>query len=140
MTPDERDTRYFAIRSIGCIACLLFGVAGIVGPQIHHLNFGDRHGGARLGDEYTVGLCPWHHVGQPPERMWKAEAQERMGPSWELNPNAFRERFGTGVQLLAYQNRLIREWLDTFVVPPRVGPLIGIDTTTGKRHGARGTN
>lgn len=125
MTPSERDTRFLAIREIGCIACLMLGL-GIVGPQVHHLNLGDHHGGKRLGDEYTVGLCPWHHVGQPPDHMWKAEAQRLMGPSWELNPNAFRERFGTGAQLLAYQNELIRRWLSAFVVPPSVGPFLEI--------------
>ena len=115
MNEHERNIRYTAIREIGCIACRLFGVPGIVPPQIHHLNFGDKHGGERRGDEFTIGLCPWHHVGQPHAGMLKAQSQTYSGPSWELRPSAFREQFGTGDELLAIQNALIAHWRSTFV-------------------------
>lgn len=57
MNEIERDQRYTLIRICGCVACHLFKVPGVVPPQVHHLNAGDKHGGERLGDEFTVGLC-----------------------------------------------------------------------------------
>lgn len=107
MNENERNIRFTAIREIGCIACRKHGVGGIVPPQVHHLNFGDRHGGKRLGDEFTVGLCPWHHMGQPFDGMWPGQCRDKFGPSWERDPRAFREMFGSGEELLAMQNELI---------------------------------
>lgn len=115
MNERDRIIRFTAIRECGCIACRLFGVVGIVMPQVHHLNFGDRHGGKRLGDEFTVGLCPWHHVGEPFQGMSASECRFQHGPSWQLEPRAFRERFGTGTGLLEYQNRLLAAWHGSIV-------------------------
>lgn len=111
MNDRDRDERFTLIRICGCVACHLFDVPGVVPPQIHHLNFGDHHGGKRLGDEYTVGLCPWHHVGQPMENLWPGKCRTLMGPSWARAPNAFREAFGTGAELLEFQNALIDAYL-----------------------------
>lgn len=117
MTPSERDRRYFAIRECGCIACLMQGIRNVA-PQVHHLNEGDVHGGRRLGDDHTVGLCPWHHVGQPICGLTGDECRERLGPSWELEPDAFRVTFGLGVELLAYQERLLKAWRESCVSFP----------------------
>ena len=115
MNEREKAIRYNGIRECGCIACRMHGVPGVVPPQIHHLNFGDRHGGKRLGDEFTVGLCPWHHVGQPFPGMWPGQCRQQFGPSWEREPRLFRETFGNGEALLAYQNDLLATWRSTFV-------------------------
>lgn len=115
MNERDRNIRFIAIREIGCIACRMHGIDGHVPPQVHHLNFGDRHGGKRLGDEYTVGLCVWHHVGQPFDGMWPGQCREKFGPSWAREPKLFRETFGDGARLLEYQNTLIARWHGTIV-------------------------
>ena len=111
MNDRERDLRFTHIRICGCVACHMAGVPGVVPPQIHHLNFGDKHGGKRLGDAATVGLCPWHHMGQPFEGMWPGKCRVLCGPSWAREPNAFRETFGTGDELLEFQNALIEAYI-----------------------------
>jgi len=115
MNERDKTIRFLAIRECGCIACRIFGVPGIVPTQIHHLNFGDKHGGKRLGDEFTVGLCPWHHQGYPINNLLPGQCRQMLGPSWELEPNAFRERFGNGEVLLAYQNNLLAAWHGSIV-------------------------
>lgn len=108
------DRRDFAIRDIGCIACLLFG-AGRVPCEKHHLNGGDQPGRKRRGERYTVGLCQWHHVGRcwcagfPVERDCPTCKATR-GPSWRHHKREFIERFGTGDDLLAYQETLLQRW------------------------------
>ena len=55
--------RYLRIHEIGCLACRR---RGWVRPcQVHHLNLDGKAGQKRRGDPYTIGLCPWHHVGEP---------------------------------------------------------------------------
>lgn len=117
MNERERDERFTLIRICGCVACHLAAVPGVVGPQIHHLNFGDKHGGKRLGDDHTIGLCIWHHVGQPHDGMWPGRCRALMGPSWAREPSAFRETFGTGAALLEFQNELIAGYLQRTSIP-----------------------
>ncbi len=56
MNKDQR--RYDLLQQIGCIACSREG-AGYAAPDCHHIVEGNK----RLGDEYTLPLCPWHHRG-----------------------------------------------------------------------------
>ena len=100
MSPRDRERRFRYIREIGCICCRRYGY--YAAPEVHHQNFGAHAGGKRLGDEYTVGLCRWHHRGveKPPCRV---------GPSLAKEPRRFREIFGTDEALLAEQNELISE-------------------------------
>lgn len=69
---------------------------------MHHQNLGAHAGQKRLGDEATIGLCPWHHRGifKPPINV---------GPSLAKEPNRFREVFGSDDELLAEENELISE-------------------------------
>lgn len=110
MNEQERALRFMTIATCGCIACWM-SIRRLVAPQVHHLNFGDKHGGKRLGDEFTVGLCPWHHVGDLVFDWSKGLHRDRLGPSWQHEPTAFRERFGTGAELLDFQNALIAGYL-----------------------------
>lgn len=104
--------RDFAIRDIGCICCALMGYGGEPAEK-HHLNQGDRHGGKRRGEAYTVGLCAWHHRG-----LCKCDGSQRdcprchltYGPSWHHTAHEFRETFGSGDALLEYQNQRIEKW------------------------------
>lgn len=108
------ELRDYAIRDIGCIACLMFG-AGKNPCEKHHLNEGDQPGRKRRGERFTVGLCQWHHVGRcwcngfPIQRRCDRCLEER-GPSWYHHKRAFIDRFGDGDTLLLDQNRRIEEW------------------------------
>jgi len=92
--------RFEAIKEGGCIACRLYGF-GFVACEIHHLTVGGRHGQRRRGHDYTIGLCTYHHRGQPDGYGHKR------GPSYALAPKAFRATFGDDDFLLQYQNELI---------------------------------
>lgn len=102
MTPKAREHRFRRIKELGCICCIVHRYC-----EIHHLNLGGKAGQKRLGDEFTVGLCPWHHQGKPPTGMGQKEARAIFGPSLKLSSRAFRELYGPDSALLARQNRLI---------------------------------
>lgn len=76
-------------------------------PEIHHLNLGGHAGSARRGDEFTIGLCRWHHQGQPLQGWTLDECRRVLGPSLKLHSRRFRETFGSDDELLARQNQLI---------------------------------
>lgn len=95
-----------AIRDRGCIASRMRGL-GKVPCEVHHLTGGGRHGQKRRGHRYTVGLSQWHHRGMVPDGWTKERARKVMGPSYALEPRAFREEFGDDDRLLAYQDDLL---------------------------------
>jgi hypothetical protein len=96
--------RYRRIYDVGCLCCRR---KGWFSPcQVHHLNADGKAGQKRRGDVFTIGLCPWHHVGEPLSGMTEAQCRARFGPSLKSS-RAFREAFGTDDSLLAEQNRLI---------------------------------
>ena len=107
MTPAERERRFTRIREIGCLACRQIGI--YMEPDVHHQNLGAHAGGKRLGDDHTVGLCPYHHRGVPGDFGSQRRAEELLGPSLAKSPNLFRIKFGSDADLLAEQNRLIAE-------------------------------
>lgn len=98
--------RFAWIYDIGCVACLKIEI-GFEPCQIHHLNLGGKAGQKRLGDRYTIGLCPWHHQGQVPSHMPKLGFKALRGPSLALSSREFRVKFGSDDELLAYQDELI---------------------------------
>lgn len=97
------ERRFYRIREIGCLACRKKGYRSA--PDVHHLNLGGHAGQKRRGDEFSIGLCPYHHRGVAPF----ANARAVLGPSLALEPRRFREVFGSDDALLAWQNRLIRD-------------------------------
>jgi hypothetical protein len=58
--------RWLRFDIVGCVACRK---DGRVNRQYehHHLNFNGKAGQKRLGHDFTIPLCGWHHVGRPPE-------------------------------------------------------------------------
>jgi hypothetical protein len=75
------------------------------GPtQEHHLNLGGNAGQKRRGDEFSIPLGPWHHVGEPPRGMTKADAAIKFGPSLALQSRQFRAAYGSDDELLAVTN------------------------------------
>lgn len=103
----EEQARFDAIKEGGiCVACLIRGVERPRWPgwiDIHHL----LSGGRRIGHMATVGLCKWHHAGQPPFGWGDAEALEYLGPSLAKGSKPFRAAFGTDAELLTIQNELL---------------------------------
>jgi hypothetical protein len=99
--------RFGRIYEIGCLACRKRGWFNDC--QAHHLNLDGKAGQKRRGDECSIGLCPWHHVGEPIGGMTAAECRRRLGPSLKLESVAFREKFGEDDELLRWQNELIEE-------------------------------
>jgi hypothetical protein len=98
--------RFLRIYELGCICCRRRGYFNEP-CQIHHLNLDQHAGQKRLGDNYTIGLCPWHHVAEPKSGRNAEWMRLYLGPSMKSEPVKFREEFGTDLELLAEQNRLI---------------------------------
>lgn len=98
--------RMDAIRDGGCIASRIRGL-GYVPCEIHHLTVGGKHGQKRRGHAHTVGLSSWHHRGVIPDGWTKEKARKVLGPSYALEPRAFREEFGDDHRLLVYQQELL---------------------------------
>ena len=105
-TPKKAEiARWDIMREIGCICCILKGVHGNP-PQIHHIVEGRK----RLGHMFSIACCPWHHTGQLPTGATKQYIEERIGPSYALDPRKFKEEFGTQRELLEFQNELISHY------------------------------
>jgi len=76
-----QQVRMDAIREIGYIVARSLGL-GYVPCEVHHLTVGGKHGAKRRGHDFTVGLNPWSHRGEPFGGM-SAETCERLfGPSY----------------------------------------------------------
>lgn len=106
MTPEARKRRFVRIWAIGCLACRKRGWWAV--PEVHHLNLGGHAGQKRRGDEYTVGLCGYHHQGKVPSAFKTLkQCRRRLGPSLKHESVAFRATFGSDDELLAEQNELI---------------------------------
>jgi hypothetical protein len=108
------NARWMRFLMVGCIACRIEGDKRgerrhNAQTQVHHLNKFGRAGQKRRGDDFTIPLCCWHHVSLPPDGKDSKWATENMGPSLAKQSKAFRERYGTDDDLLAYTNRLITE-------------------------------
>ena len=102
-TPTKAQRRRFAsLQTRGCVACALDGRLREP-PDIHHL----VEGGRRLGHDYTIPLCPWHHRGLPPGGLSIHDARDILGPSLALAKRAFVERYGDERHLLTVANLMI---------------------------------
>ena len=98
-----QQSRFEAIKTLGCIACRLAGI-GNVPCDVHHMTVGGKHGQKRLGHDYTFGLCKWHHVGE------RIDFVETIGPSFAKEPRKFREHFGSQDELLGKQNEVLSKY------------------------------
>ena len=99
MNAKERERRFRYIGEIGCICCRRYGHKDVP-CDVHHLNLDEHAGQKRRGDEYTIGLCTWHHRGFP-------QPTAEVGPSLKHEPRRFRHVFGSDDELLEDQNRLL---------------------------------
>ena len=86
--------RFERLKDIGCVACLKQGYHRLA--EIHHLVEGYR-----LGHDWTIPLCEWHHRGVPPTMaMTKAQARQLLGPSLAETKRQFVGEYGTERELL----------------------------------------
>lgn len=91
---------------IGCLIAQILGLK-FIPAEIHHLTIGGHHGQKRRGHDFTIGINSWSHRGDPLPG-WSVEKCLRvLGPSFAIEPNAFRERFGADDELLARQNEIL---------------------------------
>lgn len=111
----------------GCICCWAYAELGTP-CEVHHLTVGEHHGQVRRGHAFTLGICAWHHRGQRPLPLVLAAGLQRapspelmadlVGPSYAIEPNAFRREFGGDEVLLQVQSRRLAEVAAQFVVHP----------------------
>ncbi len=115
MNKQKFAARVEALHELGCICCWLndrrlgLRVTGQF-PEIHHLNFGGKHGGERMGDRFTIPLCPWHHRAVPPRMGYPQGVagsvslkglSDRYGPSWAEGGKGFHAVYPGDRELLA---------------------------------------
>jgi hypothetical protein len=100
-----QQRRFVLIKEIGCIACRVLGIVE-QGCEIHHQTLGGKAGQRRLGHDYTIGLCTWHHRAGRPPGVTFAEMLATFGPPL-TRARLFREKFGTDAELLDAQNELL---------------------------------
>lgn len=97
-----------AIVDIGCIVARALGL-GYMPTTVHHLTTGGKHGQRRRGHMYTIGLNQWSHLGVPIDGLTAKESREMLGPSYALEPRAFRQEVGSDDYLLDLQDTALRE-------------------------------
>lgn len=108
MNPAEREWRFTHLRELGCMACCFRYNAGFPIPrmpiEIHHLNAGGHAGQKRLGDEFTIPLCSYHHRSAQQEGYTSTEMYRYYGPSLAGQSKEFRRTYGTDTELLVLIN------------------------------------
>ena len=104
-----------AVKTHGCLCCWIMGYPHDPdGPMVeaHHL----LSGGRRRGHRYVVGLCQWHHRGQPTMEGWTmAQHRQRLGSALSEGSVPFRECWGSDAWLLEQQGKVLRDkWLQDY--------------------------
>lgn len=101
----EEAARFDAIKEAGCVVAHIRGL-GWTPCEIHHLTIGGKHGAKRRGHEFSVGLNSWSHRGVTFNGLTGLECLELFGPSYALEPRAFREQYPDDL-LLEHQEGMI---------------------------------
>lgn len=97
-----QERRFGWLYEIGCICCRKDGL-GHEPAQIHHI----LSGGTRMGHDYTIPLCPWHHKGEPKGGYQAGDMALLKGPSLALHKRQFVRDYGTELELLDECNRRV---------------------------------
>lgn len=100
--------RMDAITDIGCIVAQALGL-GYIPCEVHHLTVGGKHGQKRRGHDFTIGLNPWSHRGEPFGGMDADTCERLFGPSYAKQPRRFRQEIGNDDYLLDLQNTLLEK-------------------------------
>lgn len=110
-----QQRRMDTIAEIGCIVAHSLGIDlgdRPIPAEVHHLTVGGKHGAQRRGHDFTIGLNPWSHRGEPFGGMSAARCEELFGPSYARQPRKFRQEVGSDDYLLDLQNTLIEKHLE----------------------------
>lgn len=100
-----QQSRFDALKEQGCVLCREMGL-GRIPPEIHHIT----DCGRRLGHDYTIPLCCWHHRGTPWTCDRPSQEESTLGPSLARNKRAFVSQFGTEREILdRVENQLSKE-------------------------------
>jgi len=103
ITAADRE-RFASLRQLGCIACTKRGIVGSK-AEIHHLVEGYR-----LGHEYTIPLCTWHHRGERTDLSVSMESMRGIfGPSMAREKRQFVGEFGSERELLEEVDKWLKE-------------------------------
>lgn len=94
-----QEHRFREFQRIGCYPCRTLNIFNV--PEVQHIVEGNR----RLGHDFTLPWCPWHHRGVGPAALM----HKWLGPSFALEPGAFRRRFGRERIQLEKVNDLLTE-------------------------------
>lgn len=108
MNPRERERRFSALKTMGCIACKVRGIYTSE-VEIHHLNTCGQAGRKRRGDAYTVPLCVYHHQGRANPGASLKACQALLGPSLARESKRFREEIGNDEMLLELTNMYVAQ-------------------------------
>lgn len=113
-----QSARLVAIKAIGCLACRINenmrtvrGAAAFkacpMPVEAHHI----LSGGRRLGHDYTIALCRWHHQGDKWPELDKGanEIATIYAPSMARSAPEFTATYGQQLDLLHWQNQLLKE-------------------------------
>lgn len=95
------------IRRLPCVACVIDDQDQPSRTEEHHLNLGGKAGQKRLGDQYSIPLCGWHHRAEPIGTMTKTQCSLRWGPSLADQSREFRDLYGSDKELLTKTDELI---------------------------------
>jgi hypothetical protein len=100
--PTKKQSEYmdFLKHHIPCMACLT--KKKIRHPEIHHLT----DGGRRLGHDWVLSLCPYHHRGVNDSNRSTQQMIGQLGHSVAHGRKAFRLDFGGQRKLVE-----IQKWL-----------------------------
>ena len=96
------QARYTALKQLGCAACRQYGKARPA--EVHHL----VEAGERLGNDFTIPLCDWHHRGVV-VRTSANYMTLLCGPSLARSRRDFEREFGTEHDILDDTNELLRD-------------------------------
>lgn len=95
------------LKKLGCICCRKRGL--LRETQVHHLVEARK----RLGNDATIPLCDYHHMGYryskfaQPGAWTRPETVQRLGPALADNKRLFTAEFGTERQLVKEVNELL---------------------------------
>lgn len=92
----------------GCLPCLISGISDVL-TTIEHVTEAGRRVGGEEQHQHSIGLCVWHHFGQPlahwerlPGHLGGANQASSglLGPSLAWGRKPFEDHFGDEVKVL----------------------------------------
>ena len=95
------------IKGLGCVACVLKNWPDAP-AEVHHV----VEGRVRLGHSNTMGLCLYHHRGEPHPGYSRQQMSGMLGPSLAHGSYDFEDNFGSQATLVQVQDYIIQRFTD----------------------------